>query len=809
MKGINLLLAFRFFKKDKLFTIINLLGLSIAIACIYFIALFVNDELSFDNYHQDNVYRIALERFFPNAQTSYATTPQPLGYTMQREFSDVQQTSRALPISNFRFENEAKDISFLEEDVLAVDSNFLEVLSIPIKAGELTALEEPFNMAVTEEMAIKYFGTDQVLGQKLLVNDTSEYTITAVVEDVSRKSHLEFDFLLSWESFSFDQFSAFEWVSYNTYNYIKLKDGVDPREFEKLFHTVVVKYLGPPVEAYLGKTIEEYEAAGNIHNFYLQPLSSIHLNSNLQFEMKPNGDMQYVILFSIIGLFILAIASINFTNLSTARSIRRAKEVGIRKTLGSTKQSLFVQFFTESTILCTVSGILGFILFSLLLPQFNTLSGKELSIEQIDWLIYGPVFIVIIFLVSLFSGSYPALFISSFNVVKILKGQVTQGKSNNILRNTLIILQFSISIFLIIGTLIVNKQVDFLINKKLGFKKEQLLTINDTNLLGNSFLSFKNSIEQMPGVNEVSASFHVPGRQVAGLTFEAIGRPSTERYQCGQITGDKNFINTYGLEIVAGRGFEEQRNDSLNVIINETAAKEIGWENPIGQKIRPTTAGEVEIIGVIKDFHFNSLHERIRPLLLFGVDLDNLANRNIVLPVITVQFEPGIDIQKTIADITKLWDERVPTEQLNYSFLNQEYDELYRSETRFGDIFLTFAVIAIFIALIGLIGLSSFFAIQKTREIGIRKVLGASVNSLVFLMSREFVKLLVVANLLAWPIAYYVLDDWLQQYPYDVTISFDIFLMAGVLSLILVLLTTGYQSIKSAIANPVKSIRTE
>ncbi|MEQ8572764.1 MAG: ABC transporter permease, partial [Fulvivirga sp.] len=248
MKGINLLLAFRFFKKDKLFTIINLLGLSTAIACIYFIALFVNDELSFDNYHQDNVYRIVLERFFPNTQTSYATTPQPLGYTMQREFSEVQQSSRALPISNFRFENEGKDISFLEEDVLAVDSNFLEMLSIPIKAGELTALEEPFNMAVTEEMAIKYFGTDQVLGQKMLVNDTAEYTITAVVEDVSRKSHLEFDFLLSWESFSFDQFSAFEWVSYNTYNYIKLNDGVDPREFEKLFHTVVVKYVGPPVE---------------------------------------------------------------------------------------------------------------------------------------------------------------------------------------------------------------------------------------------------------------------------------------------------------------------------------------------------------------------------------------------------------------------------------------------------------------------------------------------------------------------------------------------------------------------------------
>ncbi len=811
MKNINLNLALRFFKKDRLFSIINLLGLSIGLACVYFISIYVNDELSYDNYQQDNVYRVALERHFPNNQASYAVTPLPLSYAVKHDFPEVVQASRALPIGiDYKIENEEKNISFRERNIFAADSGFLELTSIPLLSGKSDALDQPYSVVITDKMAQKYFGTDQILGKKLLMNDTLEYTITAVVKDMSKVSHLEFDFLLSWSTFPFDrQNTNYQWVSYSTYNYIKLRDDITPEKFEKQLQLVVTKYIGPQIESILSKPYSEYEAAGNIHNFFLQPVKSIHLNSHLQFEIKPNGDGQYILLFSIVGAFILIIAAINFTNLSTARSIKRAKEVGIRKTLGSTRKALFVQFFTESSVLCLMSGILGALLFMVMLPYFNQIAGKDLSITQIDWFIYGPMFALIIVIMSLLSGAYPAFFISSFNVVKILKGQVTQGKSKNVMRNLLVILQFSISIFLIIGTIIINRQVNYLMHKKLGFNKDQILTINDTNLLASSYLSFKNDLEQVPGISSVSSSFQVPGRQVGGTTFEAVGRPSTERFQTAILSADKNFINTYGLEIVEGRGFEQLRNDSLSVVINETAAKIVGWEHPIGQKLILAAGGEFEVIGVVNDFHFNSLHEKIRPMLLFGYDLERISNRQVYPPVLSIHFDSSSDMSKNLDEISKIWDQRVSEEKLAYSFLDQEYDQLYRAEQRFGDIFLIFAVIAIFIALIGVIGLSSFFAVQKTREIGIRKVLGASMQNLIIIMSKDFVRMIIISNLIAWPLAYLALNKWLEDYPYEINITADIFILAGIVSGALVLLATGYQSIKSALKNPVNAIRVD
>ncbi|HNP18071.1 MAG TPA: ABC transporter permease [Fulvivirga sp.] len=809
MKNINLNLAIRFFKKDRLFSIINLLGLSIGLACVYFIAIYVNDELSYDNYQQDNVFRIALERHFPNNQVSYAVTPLPLSYAVKHDFPEVVQASRALPIGiDYKIENEEKNISFREGNVLAADSGFLELMSIPILSGKKNALDQPYSVVITDKMAQKYFGSQQILGRKLLMNDTLEYTITAVVKDMSKVSHLEFDFILSWSTFPFDsQNTNYQWVSYSTYNYIKLRNDVTPEKFEKQLQLVVTKYIGPQIESILSKPYSEYEAAGNIHNFFLQPVKSIHLNSHLQFEIKPNGDGQYILLFSIVGAFILIIAAINFTNLSTARSIKRAKEVGIRKTLGSTRKALFVQFFTESSVLCLMSGILGALLFMVMLPYFNQIAGKDLSITQIDWVIYGPMFALIIALMSLLSGAYPAFFISSFNVVKILKGQVTQGKSKNLMRNLLVILQFSISIFLIIGTIIINRQVNYLMHKKLGFDKDQILTINDANLLGSSYLSFKNDLVQLPGISSVSSSFQVPGRQVGGTTFEAVGRPSTERFQTAILNADKNFITTYGLDIVEGRGFEQLRNDSLSVIINETAAKIVGWKNPIGQKLILAAGNEFEVIGVVNDFHFNSLHEKIRPMLLFGFDLERISNQQVYPPVISIQFDPNSNMTGNLNEISKIWDLRVSDEKLAYSFLDEEYDQLYRAEQRFGDIFLIFTVIAIFIALIGVIGLSSFFAVQKTREIGIRKVLGASMQNLIIIMSKDYVRMIIVSNLIAWPLAYIALNKWLENYPYEINITVDIFILAGLVSGALVLLATGYQSIKSALKNPVNAIR--
>ncbi|MEQ8927744.1 MAG: FtsX-like permease family protein [Fulvivirga sp.] len=802
-------IAIRFFKKDRLFTLINLFGLSTAISCVYFIALFVTDEMSYDNYHKDNIYRIALERHFPNGQRSYAATPMTLGYTMQLEYPEVEMASRAFQLQDFRIENETNEKIFIEDEILAVDSNFLELLSVPIIAGEISALDQPYTLALTDEMALKYFGHEPALGKKLVVNDTIEYTVGAVLDNYNDRSHLEFDFLMSWNSFPFDENSSTVWVAYNTYNYVQLSEDTGYTNFTDQFQNIVIKYIGPPVEAYLGKTIEEYEAAGNLHKFFFQPIDDIHLTSNLQFEMQPNGDIQYVYLFSIIGMFIMAIAAINFTNLSTARSVKRAKEVGIRKTLGSTKKELFLQFFLESTAICTIAGVLGIVIFIFLLPEFNELAGKNLLLGQLNWFIYGPLFLFVIAVISIISGSYPALFMSSFNVVKILKGQVTKGKSNHILRNMLIITQFAISIFLIIGTLVVTEQVKFLIGKRLGYDKEQILTIDNANQLGTSFQSFKNELVNISGIELVSSSFQIPGRQVIGATFEAIGRPSTERHQSGNILSDKDFVNTFGLEVIQGRNFDINRNDSLKVLINETAVAEVGWEDPIGQRIRQSNGVEMEIIGVIKDFHFSSLHEKIRPLIVQNYDLDNLENQQIFPSNISVRLRKNADVNSVIAGMDNLWDRYVTSEKLSSVFLDDEYKQLYNSETKFGNIFLVFAVLAITIAIIGLIGLSSFYAVQKTREIGIRKVLGASLNNLIYIMTKDFIKLLIVANLISWPIAYFVLNSWLSNYPYDITITFEFFLIAGAASIILVLLATGYQSIKSALVNPVKSIRTE
>ncbi|MEQ9167323.1 MAG: ABC transporter permease [Fulvivirga sp.] len=811
MKNINITIAFRFFKKDRLFAFINLIGLSIGLACVFFISLYIIDESSYDNFVDGDIYRVALNRQMPNESHDFAITPAPLCITFKNEFPAIEEASRALftPEIDFKVENEEKEISFRENSILFADSSFIELLSIPVINGIEEPLTQPYSAVFTDQFALKYFNSIDVVGQKILINDTVEYTITAVVEDVSNKSHLDFGILLSWNSFPNVDNPGFEWVTYNAYNYVKLAPNIKPEDFEKQMATIVSNYIGPQIERILNRPFEEYESAGNIHNFYLQKVNDIHLHSRLTHEVKPNGDFQYMLLFGVIGLFILLVAAINFTNLSTARSIKRAKEVGVRKTLGSTKQSLFVQFFIESAIMCLVAGFIAVVLFIVFLPDFNQLASKDLSISQVNWVVQLPIFVAIIVLLSLMSGAYPSLFISSFNVVKILKGQVTQGKNKNALRNALVIIQFSLSIFLIIGTVVINRQVDYLINKNVGYDKDHILTVNNAYLLETNFVPYKNQLEQIPGVESVSTSIQVPGRQVFALTFQVSGRSSTERYRAQSITGDRGFMSTYEFEIVEGRGYEPLRNDSLSVIVNESAVKLLGWDDPIGKKILPATfQSEVEVVGVVKDFHFTSLHEEIGPLLLFSYDLNNFIEFNNNYPTtFNIRISETADVQNVIGMMSDKWSTLVHDQSIDYAFLNQEYEELYRTEIRFGDIFMVFAIMAIFIALIGLIGLSSFFAIQKTREIGIRKVLGAPVGNLVLIMSKDFIKLLLVANLISWPVAYYALNRWLQNYPYDITISLDIFFIAGGTSLFLVLLATGYQSIKSAMINPVKSIR--
>lgn len=809
MKNINVKLAIRFFLKDRLYSIINLLGLSLGLCSVFFIALFVADELAYDDFQKPNVYRIALERFFSDSQVEYATTPQPYGYTVSEEYPEVEKAARAIDMgAAYKIENESKELAFRESNLMLADSNFLEVLSIPMVSGSLTALNEPYTMVLNQSMAVKYFGNAECVGKKLVINDTIEYTVTGVTEDMREQSHLDYDVLISWNTFPPQQ-SPYLWVSYTTHNYLQLRADVDPKKVEGKLNLVTKKYIGPTVESLIHKTFEEYEAAGNIHRFFLEPVRDIHLSGNKRGEMQANGDKQYVILFGAVGACILLLAAINFTNLTTARSMKRAKEVGIRKTLGSSKASLFVQFFSESIWMSLMAGIIGMVMLLTLLPQFNLIAGKNISIQTFDWFFSGTIFLIIIFLLGFFSGVYPAIFLSSFNAVSILKGEITRGKSNNIFRNALVVVQFSISVFMIIGSILINRQVDFMINKNLGFEKDRILTINRANLLGASFMAFQNEVADIPGVRGVTSSMHVPGRQVGGATFEAIGFPNTDRHLAGVIFGAKNFIDAYGIELIAGRGFENLRNDSASVIINETALNLVGWKDPIGQKIRPAGMEEREIIGVVKDFHFNSLHQKITPLMIFGFDLAQNLNLQNFPPVISINLDGAANAQAVVQQATARWNERVQDELMDYTFLHSEYDELYRAEIKFKEIFFIFSLLAIFIALMGVLGLSTFFALQRTKEIGIRKVLGATVGNLVWVLALDFLKMIVLANLITWPVSYYLLNKWLEQFPYEVTLSPEVFVLGGVLSALLVMVAVSYQSLKSAFANPVYSIRSD
>lgn len=809
MKNLNVKLAIRFFLKDRLYSIINLLGLSLGLCSVFFIALFVADELAYDSFQKPNVYRVALERFFSESQMEYATTPQPMSYALSDDFPEVEKAARALNMGvTYKIENEEKELAFRESNILRADSNFLEVLSIPMVEGDLLALNDPYATVINQSMAIKYFGNTPCLGKKLVINDTIEYTVTGVTEDMREQSHLDFDFLISWNTFPPTQ-SPYLWVSYTTHNYIQLRPDVDPAQFESKLDIIVKRYIGPQVESLISKTFAEYEKAGNIHRFFLQPVKEIHLSGNKRGEMQANGDEQYVILFGAVGVCILLLAAINFTNLTIARSMRRAKEVGIRKTLGSSRTSLFVQFFSESIWMCLIAGAIGLVVLIVLLPQFNLIAGKNISLQNFNWPVYGSLFLVVVFLLGLFSGVYPSLFLSSFNAVSILKGEITRGRSNNLFRNALVVVQFSISVFMIIGTILINRQVNFMINKNLGFEKDQILTINKANLLGTSFVSFKNEIAEMQGVKGVTSSMHVPGRQVGGATFEALGFPTTDRHLAGLIFGEKNFIDTYGIELIAGRSFENLRNDSASVIINETALNLVGWENPIGQKIRPAGMNELEIIGVVKDFHFNSLHQKITPLLIFGFDVDQNPRIQNFPPVISVNLNATANTPAIVEKLNIRWRERVHDEPMEYTFLSAEYDDLYRAEIKFKEIFFIFSLLAIFIALMGVLGLSTFFALQKTKEIGIRKVLGAPVSNLVLVLAMDFLKMIVLANIITWPISYYLLDKWLAQFPYEIALSAEVFVIGGVLSALLVIVAVSYQSLKSAFANPIHSIRND
>lgn len=810
-------IALRNLSKHKFYSFINVAGLAVGLACCMIIALFVGDELSFDRYHEkkDRIYRITQHGNFNGSEFRFAVNPAPMAEAMVSELPEVEKAVRFRNRGSYLVTTDAMSESFTEKRLIFTDPDFFQVFSVPVVNGNPEiALKDPMSLAISESTAKKYFGNENAIGKVMLLDGDQEYHVTAVYKDMPKNGHLRFDFLMSMASL--EESKNTEWLSNNFFTYVLLKEGTDPQEFEKKVNNLAEKHIAPEIVAFIGKNLEEFKAAGNYVIYNVQPLDKVYLYSDFIFDIGPTGDITYVYLFAAVAIFILVIACINFMNLSTARSSNRAKEVGVRKVLGSFRSHLIKQFLTETVLLCLVAFIIAIALASMALPFFNDLSGKAMEIPlQSPWF-YGIIFICVLF-IGFLAGLYPAFFLSAFKPINVLKGKLALGTGSSMIRSGLVVFQFFISILLIIATATVYQQLNFIQNKKLGFAKEQVLVINDAYMLDKNIQAFKEELTQLPQITSASISGFLPvhGYNRSDMSFWQDGQePSQDNMVNMQIWKvDESYIQTLGMELVDGRDFNKNLvSDSNAIILNEAAFKAYGFnevdddhsvltfafDNKTGS-VNKKVFEKYRIVGVVKDFHFESMKENIGPVGM-ALGRNNGA--------ITVKFNTE-DIQSVLASTESTWKKFLPELPFNYSFLDSDFSTMYRAEKRLANIFTIFSGLAVLIGCLGLFALAAFMAEQRTKEIGIRKVLGASVGGIVFMLSREFSKLIIIAFVIAAPLAWWASTQWLSNYSYRVEIGIGLYLFAGLMAFVIAWLTVGYQSIKAARSNPVDSLRSE
>ncbi len=797
--------AWRSLSKNRIFTTLNVTGLSIGLACSLLIALYVVDELSYDkfNTHADRIYRIDEQVRFGDFNYNGAEVPGILGPVLARDFSQIEQYTRfkSSPDVVIRKGNE----NIREDKAVYADSSLFNVFSLEMIAGNKeTALKEPHSLVITESAARRYFAGSDFIGKTLSIDGT-DYKITGVVKDIPKQSHFDFDLFLPLCELASSRNNS--WITYNFQTYLLLKPGTDARKFEKQLNRAVEQYMAPELQAKLNTSEADFKKAGNYIKYNLMPLTDIHLYSDVADELGTNGSIQYVYIFSSIAIFILLIACINFMNLSTAHSANRAKEVGVRKVLGSPRNKLIAQFLTESLLACFLSFAIAISIVALLLPLFNQLADKQINVSILS----RPAILLaisgLLILVSLISGSYPAFFLSSFQPIKVLKGNLSMGFKGSALRNTLVILQFTISIVLMIGTLVIYNQLRYIRNKDLGFNKEQVLILQNTDALNNNTTAFANELLQMPGVKNVTTSGFLPvtgARTSQG--FITVPHFDGKNFTLMQAwPADERYLPTFQIQLKSGRNFSAQyRTDSTAVIINETAAKIYGGVDPVNKKLYMLTDLKgaftaYNVIGVIKDFNFNSLREQVAPLVLsLRQDNGGMALRI-----------AGRDIPGLLDEIKTKWKSMAPSQPLSYTFLDDEFNKEYGADQRRGEIFLVLSILAILIACLGLFGLVTFAAEQRVKEIGIRKVLGAAIPDIFAMLSKDFLKLLLLSICIASPIAWWAMTKWLQDFAYRISITWWMFVTVGAISLLIAIGTLSFQVVKAAYANPVKSLRTE
>lgn len=801
--------AYRTLLKNKGFTFLNVLGLSLGLASCLLIIFYVVDELSYDRYNTkaDRIYRVNEDLKLGENNVLYAVCMPPLAQALKNDFPYVENAVRLKAGGSRHVKKDG--VNILESNTVFADPGIFSVFTLPmINGSPATALTEPNSVVLTETTAKKYFNGTNVVGKTLTFDDNIVYKVTGVIRDIPRQSHFNFDFFISMATFP-DSRST-EWLRSDYNTYVLLKNAADHKKLEASLPAFLNKYSGAQMQEQLKMSMAAFEKGGSFFRLNLTALTDIHLKSNRSGELGPNSTTQYVYIFSAIALFILLIACVNFMNLSTARSANRAREVGVRKVLGSAKKYLVAQFLTESILVAFAATVIALVAAILLLPAFNQLSGKDIVInsQTYAWLI--PALLAIVLIVGALAGSYPAFYLSAFQPIDVLKGKLSAGFKGGGLRNFLVVLQFSISIFLIVGTLVIYNQLHYIQTKNLGYNRSQVLIVQNTFELGNQASAFKQEVMQLAGVTSATMTGFLPTSnwKSTAIFFKdaAFDQKKALFPQTWEI--DEDYIKTMDMKMAAGRSFSGQRlTDSSGIIINESAARFLGLKDPLNKPLYRSNGGKQDIsnsktyhiIGVVKDFNFSSLRDVISPMVL-------VLARN--TGALSVRVNTN-DLPSLLAQIKNKWKGLAPNVQMNFSFMDQDFDAEYRTEQRVGTIFMVFTTLAIIIACLGLFGLAAYAAEQRTKEIGIRKILGASVAAITAMLSFDFIKLVFIAILISLPAGWYLMNKWLQGFAYRVNIQWWVLVLAGLTSIVIALITIGFQSIKAATSNPVNSLRSE
>jgi putative ABC transport system permease protein len=799
--------AIRNLWKNKVFSAINIIGLSAGLGVCLLIVLYVVDELSYDKYvpNADRIYRLDADLYFNGTGFNAAISPDPLGPTLMRESPQVEQMVRLNYQGDILVKKDNQNIQ--DHNSVFADSTFFKVFAIPVIAGNTaTALNEPNTIVINETTAKKYFNSTDVVGKTLYIDNNTYCKITAVINDMPSHSHFHFNFIRKRGT---QGENANDWLSNNVHSYILVKPTASRTSVQKSVDGIIKTYLMRSLEDALHTSEKDVQQSGGHFLYHLIPLADIHLHSDKSYELEANGNINYVYIFSVIAVLILLIACVNFMNLSTARSANRAKEVGIRKVAGSTRSNLIFQFLTESVLLSFFSLLIALGFAILLLPLFNQVSGKEMFVSTLfsSWMM--PVLIGLVLIVGCVAGSYPAFYLSSFQPVQVLKGTIAKGFKSSWLRSSLVVFQFCISIILIVGTIVIYNQLNYIHNRKIGFNRDQVLIIHNAWSLDKQIKPFRQELLKISGVENATISGSLP----TGSGFNQNGwfRDATlnakQAIILTEFNIDENYIPTLGMQMDGGRNFSHDfLSDSTAIILNEAAVQLLGFKNPLNQILyRPWGNNNAlkgmpfHVVGVVKDFNYSSMHDKVGPLVIKKDD----DWRSIAVRV------NSKNIPSVINQIETKWNSMTPGQPFNYTFMDNDFNNIYKAEQETGKLFITFAVFAIFIACLGLFGLVTYAAEQRTKEIGIRKVLGANVGGIVTMISKDFLKLVLIAAVIAFPIAWWTMNKWLQSFAFRTNISWWIFVLAGLLTITIALLTVCFQAIKAAVANPVKSLRTE